>query len=227
LTPRLARLNYDTAEAARTVVASLITPGPAAVPQDVMPSEHGTLTGNTRRSTTHHSRLHAARMNGYTTDGEAAGAGRPGMALRVPVPSSGAAQLAGRPGNGRQADPGEGGKRDAQLIAAAASLLAEATRRGERLSQAGLAEKLRSQGYGIANERLRWLLAEASDLAADHHPGSEPPQHDATPTTAERSGQQPMPPTAASSRINGDARDQAAPQYEQQPGQAIDLLGAP
>jgi hypothetical protein len=227
LTPRLARLNYDTAEAARTVVASLITPGPAAVPEDVMPAEQDTLAGSTRRSATQHSRPSAAGMNGHATGGEAAGAVQPGLALRAAVPGAGTARQTGKPGTERQADPGEDGNRDAQLIEAAASILAEAMRRGDRLSQAGLAEKLRSQGYGIANERLRWLLAEASNLAVDHHPGSEPPQRGAPPATAEPSGQQPMPPAAAGSRINGDARQHAAPQHERQPGQGLHPLGAP
>ena len=57
--------------------------------------------------------------------------------------------------------------RPAPQIAAgsvAASILADATRQGDRLSQAALAERLRSQGHRIANERLRWLLAKASNL---------------------------------------------------------------
>jgi Protein of unknown function (DUF2637) len=47
--------------------------------------------------------------------------------------------------------------RDAQLVTAAARIVADAMRVGDRLSQAALAEKLRSQGYTVANNRLRWL----------------------------------------------------------------------
>jgi len=49
LTPRLAILNYDTAEAARTVVAGLITPGPAAVPPDVGSAKHDTPADSAHR----------------------------------------------------------------------------------------------------------------------------------------------------------------------------------
>ena len=49
------------------------------------------------------------------------------------------------------------GNRDAQLVAAANRIVADKMRDGGRLSQAALAEKLRSQGYTVANNRLRWL----------------------------------------------------------------------
>src|SRR5438067_1292736 len=49
LTPRLAILNYDTAEAARTVVAGLIAPGPAAVPPDVGSAKHDTPADSAHR----------------------------------------------------------------------------------------------------------------------------------------------------------------------------------
>ena len=52
--------------------------------------------------------------------------------------------------------PGHG---DRALIEAATSIVAEAHLHGERLSQVGLAQQLRAQGYHIANERLRWLAA--------------------------------------------------------------------
>jgi hypothetical protein len=228
LTPRLARLNYDTAEAAGTVVASLITPSPAAVPRDVTSAEHDAPAGSAHRSPSPHSRPSAIGMNDHATTGEAADTGQPGPAPRAAAPGAGTARQTGKRGNGEEADSGEDGSRDTQLIAAAASILAEAVRHGGRLSQAALAEKLRSQGYGIANERLRWLLAEASNLAVDHHPGREPPQRGGTPrATAELSGRPPAPPVTAGSRINGDARNQAAPQRERQPGQGSQLPGGP
>jgi hypothetical protein len=225
LTPRLAVLNYDTAEAARIVVAGLITPGPAAVPPDVGPAKHDTPADSAHRGTAQHSRPPAAELNGHARDGEAACAGRPGLALRATAPGAGTAQRTGKRGNKRDADSGEDGSGDAQLITAAASILAEAARHGDRLSQAALAEKLRSQGFGIANERLRWLLAEASNLTIDHPPDRERLQHGALPAAGEPSGHQPAPPAAAGSRINGDARNQAAPQHERRPGQDIQLPG--
>jgi hypothetical protein len=221
LTPRLARLNYDTAEAARTVVAGLITPGPAAVPPDVGPAKHDTPADSAHRGAAQHSRPPAAELNSHARDGEAVGAGRRGVALRAAAPGAGTAQQTGK----RDADPGEDGSRDAQLIAAAASILAEAMRHGDRLSQAALAEKLRSQGFGIANERLRWLLAEASNLAIGHPPDRAQLQRGAPLATAEPSGQQPVPPAAVGSRINGDARNPAARQHERRPGQDIQLPG--
>ncbi|MDQ2874089.1 MAG: hypothetical protein M3Y33_04445, partial [Actinomycetota bacterium] len=139
-----------------------------------------------------------------------------------PAPGAATAQQASKQGNEGEAAAGEDGNRDARLIAAAASILAEAMRHGDRLSQTALAEKLRSQGHTIANERLRWLLAEASNLASDHHPGSEPPEPGARPATAEPSGQ--LPATAAAA--NGYARNQAAPPHQWQPGQCdIELPG--
>ena len=59
----------------------------------------------------------------------------------------------------QDAVPGEDGDRDGQLVAAATRILAEAAQDGSRLSQTALAEKLRGQGYSIANDRLRWLSA--------------------------------------------------------------------
>jgi Protein of unknown function (DUF2637) len=228
LTPRLARLNYDTADAARTAVASLITPGPPAAPPDVMPAAHDTPAGSTDRGTAQASRPYATGINGHAAAGEAIGAGQPGLALPAPAPGTGTAPQAAKQGNEGEAAAGEDGNRDAQLIAAAASILAEAMRHGDRLSQTALAEKLRSQGHSIANERLRWLLAEASNLAPDQHPGSEPPEPGAPPATAEPSGQLPATAAAAGSRTNGNARNQAAPPHQRQPGQhGIQLPGGP
>jgi hypothetical protein len=133
---------------------------------------------------------------------------------------------AGKQGNEGKAAAGEDGNRDAQLIAAAASILADATRQGDRLSQAALAERLRSQGHSIANERLRWLLAKASNLAPDHHPGSEPAEPGAPLAAAESAGQLSATAAAADFRINGNASNQAAPPHQWQPGQrGIQLPG--
>ena len=51
------------------------------------------------------------------------------------------------------------GDRDAELVAAARRIVAGTRHAGARLSQIALAEKLRSEGYKVANNRLRWLAA--------------------------------------------------------------------
>jgi hypothetical protein len=68
------------------------------------------------------------------------------------------------------------GARDAQLVAAAISIIAAAVRDGGRLSQAGLAERLRREGYTVANSRLRWLST-VSGLQPRHaaRPDPQPP----------------------------------------------------
>jgi hypothetical protein len=57
--------------------------------------------------------------------------------------------------------PAEDGYHDRHIVAAAIRIIAEAAHDGSKLSQAALAEKLRGQGYSIANDRLRWLSAAA------------------------------------------------------------------
>jgi Protein of unknown function (DUF2637) len=47
--------------------------------------------------------------------------------------------------------------RDTPLVAAATRIVLAAIRNGNHLSQAALAVKLRSEGYTVANSRLRWL----------------------------------------------------------------------
>ena len=187
-----------------------------------------TPAGSTDRGTAQPSRPPATGINGHAAAGEAVGAGQPGLAWPAPAPGAAIAPQASQQGNEGEAVTSEDGNRDAQLIAPAASILAEAMRHGDRLSQTALAEKLRSQGYSIANERLRWLLAEASNLAVDHHLAIEPPEPGAPPATAKPSGQQPVPLEAPDSRSNGNAQKQAAPQHERQLGQhGIQLPGGP
>jgi len=228
LTPRLARLNYETADAARAAIASLITPGPPAVPPDVVSAVHDTPAGGTDPETAQPSQPSETGINGLAAVGKVVGAGQPSLALPAPAPGSWTAPQVGEQGNEGEVVTDENGSRDAELIAAAARILAEVMRRGDRLSQMALAEKLRSRGYSIANERLRWLLAEATNLTMDHHQGSEPPEPGTPPTTAEPSRQQPVPLAAAGSRINGKARSQAAPHHERQPRQnSLQLPGDP
>jgi len=58
-----------------------------------------------------------------------------------------------------QGQPPDPGSRDAELVAAAARIVASAQHESGRLSQTALAAKLRSEGYTVANYRLRWLAA--------------------------------------------------------------------
>jgi Protein of unknown function (DUF2637) len=81
--------------------------------------------------------------------------------------------------NGQPHDMGGLGDRDAQLAAAATRIVAAAVRDGGRLSQATLADKLRRQGYTVANNRLRWLSSVS---------GLEP-RHAAQPDRQPRAGQ--------------------------------------
>ena len=66
--------------------------------------------------------------------------------------------------------------RDAQLVAAAIRIVAAAGRDGGRLSQVSLADRLRREGYTVANSRLRWLSA-VSGLQPRHaaRPDPQPP----------------------------------------------------
>ena len=62
-------------------------------------------------------------------------------------------------GSSEQEDDPDPGDRDAELVAAARRIVADTRHAGTRLSQIALAEKLRSEGYKVANNRLRWLAA--------------------------------------------------------------------
>lgn len=80
-----------------------------------------------------------------------------GLPSRAP-PGSGSPPLASAltspHRNGRPSGHG-----DCALIEAATRIVTQAQANGEHLSQVGLAQRLRAQGYRIANERLRWLAA--------------------------------------------------------------------
>jgi hypothetical protein len=90
-------------------------------------------------------RTHAASPNGHRLTGAA-------QARAVTVAGA-------EPGTSQQEDDPDPGDRDAELIAAARRIVADARNVGTRLSQIALAEKLRSEGYKVANNRLRWLAA--------------------------------------------------------------------
>lgn len=213
LTPQLASLDYSTAEAARQAVASLIAPGPPAMRPGVMPA----VTDASAGSRAQPSQRAGTPVNCRAAAGQAASTSQQGSVLPSAAGDAGTGPQAGSQATAREAAAGEDGNQDAQLIGAAASILAEATRRGGRLSQTGLAGKLRSQGYGIANERLRWLLAEATNVAAGH-PVSEPPGPGAQPAAAEPASPRRAQPPGADHQVNGNGRDHPALRHEPQPG---------
>jgi Protein of unknown function (DUF2637) len=84
-------------------------------------------------------------------------------------------QINGHAADGKTQDVHELGDRDAQLVEAAARIVAGAARDGGRLSQAALADRLRRAGYTVANDRLRWLSS-VSGLQPRHvaKPGRRP-----------------------------------------------------
>ena len=77
----------------------------------------------------------------------------------TPPPGSDARPVRDGIGDEIQGQPPDPGSRDAELVAAAARIVATVQHDGARLSQTALAAKLRSQGYTVANYRLRWLAA--------------------------------------------------------------------
>ena len=146
ITAALAKLDYHTAAAAQAAIASLIASPAAEKPGPGT----GARTG------------HPVARNGT--------AGMNAAQDRTPV-----SQINDRPANGQLHDVHDGGDRDAQLVAAAARIVAGAARDGSRLSQAALAERLRREGYTVANNRLHWLSS-VSGLEPRHaaEPDAQP-----------------------------------------------------
>jgi hypothetical protein len=223
LTPELARLNYATAEAAQAAIANLISPRPPAVPPpgpDVMPVAPVTPGGPDRSAASWSGPL-AAGSSGQATPRQITRAGQPGAVLPALAPGPGAADGTRQPANTPKAAAGQDGNCDGHLVAAAARILTEATRHGERLSQAALGGKLRSQGHHVANRRLQWLLAAASDLAADDRAaGSQLPAPQAPRGTAGPPPlRQPAAPVTADHPVNGSQARLTSPSLARQPGQ--------
>ena len=98
-------------------------------------------------------------------------------ASRCPDPRSAGPAQETEPADSGQADGGHDADLDGEIIAAAAGILAEARRHGERLSQKALGGKLRRDGYRVANDSLRGLLAAASGQIG----ASSPPEPGKTP----------------------------------------------
>jgi hypothetical protein len=98
-----------------------------------------------------------------------------------------------------QADDGQGADLDCEIIAAAAVIVAEARRRDEPLGQKALGRRLRDDGYRVANDSLRALLA-----AACGHLDANPPSGPGRP--------------AAEHRVNGGRTALATPIPGHEPG---------
>jgi Protein of unknown function (DUF2637) len=139
-TATLARLDYGTADAAHAAIAHLISAAPP-VPDPAHPA----LRDATATEIAVEDRPHAASSNGHRLAGAA-------QARAVTVAGA-------EPETRQQDDDPDPGDRDAELVAAARRIVADARNDGTRLSQIALAEKLRSEGYKVANNRLRWLAA--------------------------------------------------------------------
>jgi len=138
-TVTLARLDYGTADAARAAIDGLISAAPTTAPVPA-PAQDATVTEIAVAG-----RTHAVSMNGHHL-----GDGTPARAVTDAGEDTVASQQEDDP------DPGD---RDAELVAAARRIVAGTRHGGTRLSQIALAEKLRSEGYKVANNRLRWLAA--------------------------------------------------------------------
>lgn len=139
----LARLDYGTADAARAAIDGLISSTPATAP--VPDPAHPATQDATATEIAAEDHMHAVSLNGHRLGG-----GTPARAATVagaaPVPS-------------QQEDDPDLADRDAELVAAARRIVADTRHAGTRLSQVALAEKLRSEGHKVANNRLRWLAA--------------------------------------------------------------------
>jgi hypothetical protein len=142
-TATLARLDYGTADAARAAIDGLISSTPATLP--VPDPAHPAAQDATAAETAAEVHTRTASLNGHGLDG-----GTPARAV--------AAAGAG-PETSRLEDDPDPGDRDAELVAAARRIVAGTRHVGTRLSQIALAEKLRSEGHKVANNRLRWLAA--------------------------------------------------------------------
>jgi len=137
-TATLARLDYGTADAAQAAIANLISSPPAtvAVPDPAHPGAAEAAVED---------RTHTASLNGHRLGG-----GMPACAVTA---------ARAEPETSQQEDDPNPGDREAELVAAARRIVADTRHAGTRLSQIALAEKLRSEGYKVANNRLRWLAA--------------------------------------------------------------------
>src|SRR5581483_5617563 len=154
-TATLARLDYGTADAARAAIASLISSTAAAAP--VLGPKDPAAGDVAATEAAVEDRVPSA-SNGHGLD-----LGTSARAVTAAGAGPEASQCEDDP------DPGD---RDAELVAAARRIVAGARYASTRLSQIALAEKLRSEGYKVANNRLRWLAAVSGlEAGQDGEPG--------------------------------------------------------
>jgi hypothetical protein len=158
-TATLARLDYGTADPARAAIASLISAAPATAPGP--DPAHPAARDATAAEIAAEVHTHTASLNGHSL-----GAGTPACA----VTAAGA-----EPETSQQEDDPDPGDRDAELVAAARRIVVGTRHAGTRLSQIALAEKLRSEGHKVANNRLRWLAAVSGlEAGPDGEPDTRP-----------------------------------------------------
>ena len=141
-TVTLARLDYSTADAAHAAIASLIssTPAMAPAPDLAYPAEQDATAAEIAGEDL----TNTVSLNGHRLDG-----GTPPRAVTAAAAEPEASQQ----------DDLDLGDRDNELVTAARRIVADTRHAGTRLSQIALAEKLRSEGHKVANNRLRWLAA--------------------------------------------------------------------
>jgi hypothetical protein len=142
-TATLARLDYGTADAAHAAIANLISSTPAAAPV-TDPANPAARDSNAVEIAVE-DRVPSASLNGHGLHG--------GSSARAVTAA------AAEPETSQREDDPDPGDRDTELVAAARRIVADTRHAGTRLSQIALAEKLRSEGYKVANNRLRWLAA--------------------------------------------------------------------
>lgn len=175
MTQALARLDYATPDDAHAAISSLITapaaPGPepgivAVLPSAPEPSSPPLAGTPSRRP--------VAQIDGHANGAPVADPAKPPPASA----DSDSAVTADADVMRQVVGPRDAGDaNNAQLISAAMRIVATAARDGTRLSQVALADKLRGEGYSIANHRLRWL----SDVSGlEPRQGRPPGQRGAT-----------------------------------------------
>jgi hypothetical protein len=132
----LAELDYTTPDEAQAALGRLISAAPPSHLADGAAPAH------------------APTLNGRTPSSHPITAGACGTLLAsvpmVPISARGPHSPLG---------PGRACSKDGPLIAAATRIVLDARQRGMPLTQARLADQLRAEGHGIANERLNWLSA--------------------------------------------------------------------
>jgi hypothetical protein len=157
MTTTFAVLDYASADAAHAAIGSLITPGvvPAPGHHELAACPPGINENSDRPDAV--SASTGAAPSPATEDATDRGLVPEPPVVEVPAAAEGGMHLPASPAG-----------RDDPLVAAARQIAADAEREGTRLSQAALAERLRGQGWTIANGRLSALVA-AIGLSPQRH----------------------------------------------------------